>query len=294
VINRFIKIEKGTPSYAAINPNTNSAYISYTSLNFIIIINLEKGTIENKIKATNPRDIFVNNDTNKTYIESAWGTIEINGLTNNFQLIKSSSKYSEELKYALPSSLKHRGVHFDIEANRKYVINHESNSIFVIDPGLPDKTIDIINLGRDRWGNTGYTDPSFIFFNDLSMVLYVKMHWTASAGGGGAEGDSLIAIDTNTKKRKGGHNLPRYGQVGFAFNRNTNTLYMKKSSGKGVLKLNPFLKVLGTTALEKLGFWRRLVEGVYEYFGEVIVINTSTNKVYVSDSKNNLLYEMDG
>lgn len=282
------------PSYVAINPSTNRAYISYTSSNFIIILNLEKGTIENKIKATSPRDIFVNNDANNVYIWSAWGTIEIDGLTNNFQLIKSRSKYSEELKYASPSSLKPRGVHFDADANRKYVINHESNSIFVIDPSLPDKPVDIINLGRDKWGNTGYADPSFIFFNDLSKVLYVKMHWIASAGGGGAEGDSLIAIDTNTKKRRGGHSLPRYGQVGFAFNRITNTLYMKKSSGKAILKLNPFLKVSSTNPLEKIGFWHGLVEGIDECFGEVIAINTSTSKVYASDSKDNILYEMDG
>ena len=292
-INKSIPIEKGIPGNAAINPNTNRAYISYTSSNFIIIVDLEKGSIENKIKATSPRNIFVNSDTNKVYIGSAWGTIEIDALTNNFQLIKSSFQYSEELKYASPSSLNHRGVHFDAYANRKYIINHESNSIFVIDSRLQDKTVDIINLGRDRWGNTGHTDPSFIFFNDLSKVLYVKMHWTANAGGGGAEGESLIAIDTNTKKRRGSHSLPRSGQVGFAFNYNTNSIYMKKSSGKAILKLSPFLNVLSTTALEKLGFWHRLVEGIYEYFGEVIAVNTLTNKVYASDSSNCILYELE-
>ena len=106
-------------------------------------------------------------------------------------------------------------------------------------------------------GDTGYMDPSFIFVYDLSKVLYVKMHWIATVGGEGAEGDRLIAIDTNTKKRRGGHNLPGHGQVEFAFNCNTNTLYIKKSSGKAVLKLNPFLKELSTTTLEKIGFWHR-------------------------------------
>jgi DNA-binding beta-propeller fold protein YncE len=50
VINKSIKIDKGEPTYAAINTNTNTAYISYEKSDFIIVINLEKGTIENKIQ----------------------------------------------------------------------------------------------------------------------------------------------------------------------------------------------------------------------------------------------------
>lgn len=294
MINKSIQIEKGVPGYAAVNSNTNLAYISYTSSNFIIVINLEKGTIENKIKATRPRDIFVNNDTNKVYIGSAWGIYEIDGLTNNFELMKASSQNSKELQYALPSSLNPRGSDFDSNANRKYVVNYGSKSISVIDFNQPDKASDIIDLGRGKWGDTGYIDPSFVLVNDLSKVLYVKMHWIATAGGGGSEGDRLIAIDINTKKWRGAQNLPRHGQVGFAFNRFSNTLYIKKSSGKSILKLDPFLKELRRTSLEKIGFWKRLAGVVYEYFGEVIAINTSTNKVYVSNSKNNLLYEIDG
>ena len=294
MINKSIQIEKGVPGYAAVNSNTNLAYISYTSSNFIIVINLEKGTIENKIKATRPRDIFVNNDTNKVYIASAWGIYEIDGLNNNFELMKASSQNSKELQYASPSSLNPRGSDFDRDANRKYVANHQSKSISVIDLNQPDKASDIIELGRGKWGDTGYIDPSFVLVNDLSKVLYVKMHWIATGGGGGSEGDRLIAIDINTKKWSGAQNLPRHGQVGFAFNRISNRLYIKKSSGKTILKLDPFLKEIRRTTLEKIGFWKRLAGVAYEYFGEVIAVNTSTNKVYVSDSKNNLLCEIDG
>jgi hypothetical protein len=31
----------------------------------------------------------------------------------------------------------------------------------------------------------------------------------------------------------------------------------------------------------------------YDYFAEVIGVNPATNKIYVSDSKNNLLYEIE-
>jgi DNA-binding beta-propeller fold protein YncE len=290
---RSIQIENGIPAYATINPNTNTAYISYTSSDFILVLDIDKGTIENKIKASRPREIFVDIGTNKIYIASTWGTYEVDGLTNNFELLKTPSQRSEELKYYSVSSLITHGIDFDRNANVKYVANYENKSISVIDLNQPDIPIDTINLGRGKWGNTGHMDPSFILVNELSNILYVKTHWIAT-GGGGAEGDSLIAIDIKTKKWRGTHGLPRYGQVGFAFDRISNALYIKKTSGKAILKLDPYLKKISTTALEKKSIWKRLTEGVYEYFGEVIMVNPSTNKVYASDSKNNLLYEIDG
>ncbi len=99
-------------------------------------------------------------------------------------------------------------------------------------------------------GNTGYIDPSFVLVNELSKVLYVKAHVIATGGGGGYEGDRLIAIDINTKKWIRVHNLPSHGQVGFAFNRISNTIYVKKSSAKAILKLDAFLNELRTTTLE--------------------------------------------
>jgi hypothetical protein len=60
------------------------------------------------------------------------------------------------------------------------------------------------------------------------------------------------------------------------------------------LNVDAFLKALRATTLKKTGIWKTLTGIVYEYFGEVIAVNTSTNKVYASDTKNNLLYEIDG
>ena len=90
-----------------------------------------------------------------------------------------------------------------------YVANYESKCISVIDLNKPDVPIDTITLGRGKWGDTGHMDPSFILVNELSNILYVKTHWIATGGGGGAEGDSLIAIDMKTKKRRGSHGLAR-------------------------------------------------------------------------------------
>ena len=98
----------------------------------------------------------------------------------------------------------------------------------------------------------------------------------------------------DTKKWIRVHNLPSHGQLGVAFNRINNTLYVKKLSAKAILKLDAFLKELKTTTLEKTSIWKRLAGVQYEYFDEIIAVNTSSNKVYFSDSKNNLLYEIDG
>lgn len=69
---------------------------------------------------------------------------------------------------------------------------------------------------------------------------------------------------------------------------------MKKDHEKSILKLDAFAnKILNATTFENRSFWQRFYEE-YDYFAEIIAVNPSTNKVYVSDSKNILLYEIDG
>jgi len=70
------------------------------------------------------------------------------------------------------------------------------------------------------------------------------------------------------------------------------TLY-KKETRKGNSKIWRICKKSHKNDRLKRSFWQRFYEG-FNYFAEAIVINPSTNKVYVSDSKNNLLYEIDG
>jgi len=84
---RTIQIEKGVPGYTSINPKTNTAYISYTSSNFIIAVNLEKGTIEKKFQLICPGNISVNRVTNKAYVSSAYGIWEIDSVNNQYDMI---------------------------------------------------------------------------------------------------------------------------------------------------------------------------------------------------------------
>jgi hypothetical protein len=63
-------------------------------------------------------------------------------------------------------------------------------------------------------------------------------------------------------------------------------------SGKAIVEYDGYLKkMLDKTALEKTSVWKRML-GEYTHFAEVIVLNPVTNQVYVSDSKNKVLYEI--
>ena len=206
MVHRSIQIEKGVPGYATINPNTNTAYICYTSSNFIIVVNLEKGTIDNKIQLTCPGSISINRVTNKVYVSTAYGICEIDSVNNQYEMIN----------IGLPHS---------------------------------DGSVDV---------------------NPLTILLYTTCFGR----------DILSVIDA---------------QIGFAFNHSNNTIYMMRRGERSILKFDALAnELLDITTLEQSSIMRRIFGFDFKYFAEVIAVNTSTNKVYVSDSKNNLLYEIDG
>ena len=69
---------------------------------------------------------------------------------------------------------------------------------------------------------------------------------------------------------------------------------MKKDREKSILKLDAFAaKILNTATFENRSIWQRFYEA-HDYFAEIIAVNPSTNIVYVSDSKNIILYEIVG
>jgi DNA-binding beta-propeller fold protein YncE len=70
---------------------------------------------------------------------------------------------------------------------------------------------------------------------------------------------------------------------------------MMRRGEMSILKFDALAnELLNITTLEQSSIMRRIFGFDFKYFAEVIAVNTSTNKVYVSDSKNNLLYEIDG
>jgi YVTN family beta-propeller protein len=162
VIHRSIQIEKGSPRYAAINPNTNLIYISYPTYNFILIVNLSNGSMEGKIPVNLPGNIVINNVTNKVYVSSAYGICEIDGINNQHGMINIGLPHSygcvdvnpsTNLLYTtcfghdiltvidatthriadkIPVGEDPKGVAVDISGYKTYVANNASQSIFVI------------------------------------------------------------------------------------------------------------------------------------------------------------------
>lgn len=330
--NRTIKIEEGTPGYAAVNPYTNIMYISYPFSNFILVVNISKGFIHEKIVASSPGNIVVNQVTNKVYVSSADGIYEFDGSTDKHQLINAGRPHANgnidinqvtnilyttcfdsgdnvtiidadnhsiinkiEVRKKSRYSPGYHGTHVFLKLygitvhsseNKVFVANYEEKSISIFDFEQSEKPINTILMKA--------TNPRFLLVNDVSNLLYVLgtsfVPYTAS--------ESFGIFDINTGNEIVGRHRDSIrptpnSQVGIAFNRISNTVYMKKDHEMAIMKLDAYArKVLNSTTFENRTFWQRFYEG-FGYFAEVIAVNSVTNKIYVSDSKNSHLYEID-
>jgi YVTN family beta-propeller protein len=258
---RSIQIEKGSPRYAAINPNTNLIYIFYPTSNFILIVNLSNGSMEGKIPVNSPGNIVINNVTNEVYVSSAYGICEIDGINNQHGMINIGLPHSygcvdvnpstnllyttcfghdiltvidaatHRIAEKIPVGEDPKGVAVDICGNKTYVANNVSQSIFVIDCHNSNEIVDTIDLGA-RWYQQAITaiatNPNFVFVNEKAHLLYVQVYQYVSAGGGPYEGNSLLIIEINSKKEIKTLGLPSNAEAWFVFNPIINALYMKK------------------------------------------------------------------
>jgi DNA-binding beta-propeller fold protein YncE len=130
--------------------------------------------------------------------------------------------------------------------------------------------------------------------NELSNLLYVNTDYL-SATEGAWRGKVLYVIDMNTKEKIKSRTLPSNNEIGFAYNYGNNTIYMMRRGERSILKFDSSAsETLDIITFEQSSIWRRIFGIDYAYFAEVIAVNPSTNKLYVSDSKSNLLYEIDG
>jgi len=242
VIYRSIQIEKEVAGYATLNPNTNIIYISYPFSNFILAVNITKGSIEGKISASSPGNIVVNHVTNKVYVSSADGISQFNGITKKNRLINTGYSHSTGT------------VNVNQVTNTLYTTCESGDIVTVID------------ATKGSIATMGLPSPTG---KAVELLLVIDM-------------------ETGIEINRGG--TSENAQVGFAFNRLSNTLYMRKGSKKTISKFDSCAKKkLDITTLEKASIWRQIVNNFFPRFAEVIAVNPSTNKVYVSDSKNNLI-----
>jgi len=296
---KTIEIETRSPSYAAINPTANKIYITYEYAGLILIINTQKGEIESKISVDYPTDIIISSSLNKVYVTAANGVYEIDGSTNEYnQLYKIPEIASIGLGIQdCPSSLRNHLFAVDPTTNKVYTSKYEDESISVHSGNDSNSLVDTISFKESKWSllSSSSTKPSFVLVNEDAEILYVKAYVTASAGGGGGWSEQLLVVDLDTKKIIKRRTAPSSKtQAGFALNRSNNTAFMRKCYQKAIVKYDGYLEeVLHTTVLDSTGFLKRIFAD-YSHFAEVIVINPATNKVYTSDSKCGLLYEIEG
>lgn len=297
---KTIEIEKRNPSYAALNPDTGKIYISYETSNLILIINTRTGEIESKISANYPADIEISSSSDKIYVTAAYGAYEIDGSTNECNLInKKPTVSSKGLSTSdCPSSL--RGWHsfaVDSTTNKIYVSNYDNESISVHIGNESNRLEDTISFKESKWNllSGSWTHPSLVLVNEDLGVLYVKADVTVSAGGGGGTSEQLLVVDLDTKKIIKRRTIPSTRtRLGFAIDGSDNTIFMRKYSQKAIVKYDGYLEeVLQTTVLDNTSFFKRIFAD-HSHFAEVIVVNPITNKVYTTDSKLGLLYEIDG
>jgi hypothetical protein len=233
-----IEIEKGSPRYAALNPNTSKIYISCESPDLILIVSIKKHAIESKIPANHPGDIHIKSTENKVYVSASYGVYEIEGSTNECNLInKSPDTSSQHLGIQdSPSSLNDHLFAVDSTSNKIYVSQYEEESISVYNGNDSNKLEDTFNFKASKWDEGTSTRPSFVLVNEDLKLLYVKAYVTGSAGGGGGGGEQLLVVDLSTKKKVNTRALPSTNtQLGFAFNCDSNTIYMKSITGKAIM-----------------------------------------------------------
>jgi len=105
----------------------------------------------------------------------------------------------------------------------------------------------------------------------------------------------LYLIHAPTKRTIKTISLDSNAKVGFTFNPISNAIYMRITNS--IVKFDAFgnkKKKLGKINTEYTSIWKRIFADGYDYLAHIVAVNPATNKVYVSDSRNSLLHELDG
>ena len=157
-----------------------------------------------KISASQPGDVQIDFTTNKVYVPATYGIYEIDGLTNEFNLVNRMPETST-LRQGIqdsPSSLRHHLFAIDSITNMIYVSNYENESISVFNGNESNRLENSIDFKEGKWNilSSSTTKPSFLLINEDLRLLYVKVDATVAVGGGGGAYEALLAIDLNTKK----------------------------------------------------------------------------------------------
>lgn len=253
-----------TPNGLAANPNTNRIYITSRDNDQLFVMEGQFNDVIAQVQTGDqPFGVAVNPVTNKVYV-AAFGDGQltvVNGLSN--QVIKA---------LYLGPGLTYVGV--NTATNRVYVVSHAMNALFILD-GIADTVLDIRGTGGG--GAFGLAvnqalNRVYVSHRDTQDIV------TMDGAGNQVPGQRIrlatpggvpyaLGLNPNTGKL--------YAMVGPASNVDRAEIYQTAASG---------LSYLGTV----------LVGAGGSNGGGGIAVNTTTNRVYVTNSQANTVSIING
>lgn len=303
-------------------------YLSYNLNNFILPVNTVLRKKEPKIECKRPENIAINPVTNMVYVSStdkiciidgetnlvkgclgdgtsrSRGAVEIDVTTNTLYTTCFGTNILTVIDATNGSTLakvevgkEPRGISIDTVSKKIYVANSGSNSISVVDE-QSNKVVDTFKIesGSAAAGKM----PEFLVADPFTKQLYVQYCDIVGTEGQAVFVLSILVIYMIKKTIISRRQLysspatPPTEGLAFAFNINNKAHYTCRRASNTVLVLDTDgKKVLNKIVLDKGKFWKKILSHIFA-FAEPIAIDTKTNKVYVTDSSKNLLYEING
>lgn len=215
-IKNVIKIEKGDITFGAINPSSNKIYLSYQSLNFILVVDINTKNILDKIPVNSPEQIQINHTTNMVYVIANGKVTIIDGSTN--KITKELEEYSSFARFLSVDPLKNLlyvSYHNESDRSRKKdpinsVLSFDWSShlkIGEINQGLDepeglvvDPQSNLIYVANSRINTISIIDGSkFERINDTIKIPYLKDHWYDIGGSSWQRLDNIAMFNNNKK-----------------------------------------------------------------------------------------------
>jgi YVTN family beta-propeller protein len=286
-----------TPTYIAVNPNTNMIYVSNSNNDSVSIIDGKTNKVVDTIGIETPTYIAVNPNTNRIYVD---GYNPDSGSASISVIDAKTKKVVDSIGIETPSY-----IAVNPNTNMIYISDHSNDSLSVID-GKTNKVVDYIafmNQSTEYFAvnpntnmiyisdynnnslsvidgktnkvvdSVGIETPSYLTVNPNSNVIYV----TAAAYNPEFTSYSIDIIDGKTNKVVDAIGMKEQSEI--AVNPNTNRLYARGSDSISVID--------GNTK-----------EGIVDIPLDINIlhlsVNPNTNMLYVSDFDSNYVYVING
>jgi len=303
----------------AINPETNTVYVSNNKSNSILVIDGSSNKVVDRIEIQRPRKLVINSNSQRLYAISGKAGFLNGGDTKQISVIDISSN-------KIIKTIVENDDFLDIEVNPKtnllYAIRIGSVEVDIFDSssisfvgnigagrylsclsvdlyknkiylgkyadGYRKLSVDVIDgdsktLEQTFTGSRNYgsggTTIDEIYINSKSKAAYLVGHSYSDRGEHQSPFLSRLNERTNQIEKS---NLKFSNEDGVAFDQSRNRIYSSNTKKRKVLIFDENLEEIGSVpyAPEWKGFWQKFTKGG-AYFKRDLVINPTTSKIFV-------------